>query len=295
MNGADSLQMQPIEVVEQPRGKRAEGARRTPHVIAVTSGKGGVGKTNITANLAWQLRQFRRRVMILDADLGLANVDIVLGLAPQHNISHVLSGEKRLSEILVKGPAGIQILPASSGVLGATEITEQQKIMLLQQMEELESSFDFLLIDTGAGIGGNVIYFALAAQTIVVVVTSEPTSLADSYALIKVLSTTYRQTAFKVLVNEVANENEALDVFRRLTTVTDRFLNVSIDFVGFIPRDGKVREAVRAQRPFAEMFPGGSASQAIKRVARQVLALENDPMKSDLGLLWRNLFLTRAA
>jgi flagellar biosynthesis protein FlhG len=284
-------QLHEADVIEHGRSSK----RRTPHVIAITSGKGGVGKTNFTANLAWQLRQLRRRVMILDADLGLANIDIVLGLAPQYNISHVLAGEKRLSEILVKGPAGIQILPASSGVLGTSDITEQQKIMLLQQMEELESSFDFLLIDTGAGIGGNVVYFALAAQTIVVVLTPEPTSLADAYALIKVLSTNYRQNSFKVLVNEAASEHEGLDVFRRLTTVTDRFLNVSVDFVGYLPRDVKVREAVRAQRPFAEMFPTSAASQALKRVTRQVLTLENDPMKSDLGLLWRNLFLTPAA
>lgn len=291
MSNVDSIQVDHADTPSGPTRVR----RRAPHVITITSGKGGVGKTNFTTNLAWHLRQCRRRVMILDADLGLANVDIVLGLAPQFNISHVLSGEKRLSDILVKGPAGMQILPASSGVLGTTDITEQQKIILLQQMEELEPAFDFLLIDTGAGIGGNVIYFSLAAQTIIVVLTSEPTSLADSYALIKVLSTTYRQRAFKVLVNEVSGEDEALDVFKRLVTVTDRFLNVSVDYVGYLPRDARVREAVRAQRLFSEMFPAAQATQAMKIVARQVMALENDPMKSDLGLLWRNLFLSRAA
>lgn len=276
-------------------GKGSASRPRVPHVMTITSGKGGVGKTNFAANLGWQLRQLRRRVMILDADLSLANLDIILGLAPEHNISHVLTGEKSLAEIMVKGPAGIRVLPASSGVLEASEISEEQKIMLLQQLEEIETDFDFLLIDTGAGLSRNVIYFALAAQTIVVVLTSEPTSLTDAYALIKVLSTGYRQKAFTVLVNEVRNEREALDVFRSLTTVTDRFLNVSIDYLGFVPLDPTVREAVRAQRPFMEMFPHSPATLAMKRVATQVLAIENDPMKSDLGLLWRNVLMSPAA
>ena len=263
--------------------------RTTPHIITLTSGKGGVGKTNFTANVALQLRQFRRRVMIFDADLGLANIDIILGISPEYNISHVLSGEKRLSEILVKGPGGIKILPASSGVTEMTDITEEQKIMLLQQMEELESEFDFLLIDTGAGIASNVIYFALAAQTVIVVLTPEPTSLADGYALIKVLSTNYKQNAFKILVNEVTGEHEALQVFKNLLTVTDRFLNVSLDLIGFLPHDSRIRDAVRAQRPFVELYPNTAASKCIKRIAKQILMMENDPMKSDLGLLWRNI------
>jgi flagellar biosynthesis protein FlhG len=207
----------------------------------------------------------------------------------------VLGGEKKLSEILVKGPAGIQILPASSGVMEITDLSDAQKINLLHQLEDLGSEVDFLLIDTAAGISSNVVYFALAAQTIVVVLTPEPTSLADGYAVIKVLSTTYRQRDFKILINEVSGEAEALDVFKKLTIVTDRFLKVSLHYLGHIPRDAKVREAVRAQKPFVELFPNTLASQAIKKVTRQILALENDPMKSDLGLLWRNILMSSAA
>ncbi len=285
--------------VHSPKASSTSSASRpghkAPHVIAITSGKGGVGKTNLTANLAWQLRQLRRRVMILDADFGLANIDILYGLNPKHNVSHVLSGEKTLSDIILKGPAGVQVLPASSGVSAISDITEGQKVMLLQQMEELEASFDYLLIDTGAGIGGNVIYFSLAAQTILVVVTPEPTSMADAYALIKVLSKEYHQSEFTLMVNDVASEAEALDVFKHLTTVTDRFLNVSVNYLGFLPRDVRMREAVRAQRPFMEMFPKSAASAGIKKVAHQLIAMENDPMKSDLGLLWRNLLVAPAA
>lgn len=285
----------PVQNSKTSASGRSRAKRRNPHVITITSGKGGVGKTNITANLAYILRQLRRRVMIMDADLGLANIDIVLGLAPQYNISHVLSGEKRLSDILITGPAGIEILPASSGVVESTNISEQQKLMLLEQLEELETNFDYLLIDTEAGISNNVVYFALAAQTTVVIVTPEPTSLADAYALIKVLSSTYRQSEFRVLLNEVSGEYEALEVFKQLTNVTDRFLDVSIDYLGFVPRDPRVGESVRAQKPFCELYPGGAAAKALKEVAREIISMENKPLKSDLGLLWRNMLMSPAA
>ncbi len=265
--------------------------RRAPHVITVTSGKGGVGKTNLTANLGWHLRQIRRRVMMLDADLGLANIDIVLGLTPDFDLSHVLNGEKELREILMRGPAGMMILPASSGVTSVTDLTEQQKILLLQQMETLQEDFDFLLIDTAAGIASNVIYFNLAAQTTIVIVTPEPTSLTDAYALIKVLSWDYHQKEFKILSNNVSSENEGLDVFNNLTRVTDRFLNVSLDYLGFVVEDRRVTEAVRMQRPFCEVAPDGPASTCLRNIARQLVETENDLMNSDLGLLWRNLIM----
>ena len=265
--------------------------RRAPHVITVTSGKGGVGKTNLTANLGWHLRQIRRRVMMLDADLGLANIDIVLGLTPDFDLSHVLNGEKELREILMRGPAGMMILPASSGVTSVTDLTEQQKILLLQQLETLQEDFDFLLIDTAAGIASNVIYFNLAAQTTIVIVTPEPTSLTDAYALIKVLSWDYHQKEFKILSNNVSSENEGLDVFNNLTRVTDRFLNVSLDYLGFVVEDRRVTEAVRMQRPFCEVAPDGPASTCLRNIARHLVETENDLMNSDLGLLWRNLIM----
>ena len=266
-------------------------ARRVPHVITITSGKGGVGKTNFTANLGWQLRQMRQRVMILDADLGLANVDIVLGLMPDFNMSHVLRGEKTLKDILTKGPAGLYILPAGSGESDVNELTDNQKLELLQQLESLEEEFDFLLIDTGAGIASNVIYFNLAAQTTIVVVTPEPTSMTDAYALIKVLSGKYHQTRFRILANDVKDEAEGLEVFTKLSQVTDRFLNVSLDFLGHITHDGSMRDAIRMQRPVCEVFPNGPAAGCIRKLARTIIDLENNPMASDLGLLWRNVLL----
>lgn len=273
----------------------AEGKRRHPHVITITSGKGGVGKTNITANLAYQLRRLGRRVLVLDGDLGLANLDILFGLTPQYNIAHVLAGEKRLSEIVMQGPAGIEFLPGGSRDAERFEITEPQMLLLMEQIEELGADADYLLIDTGAGVSPNVAYFALAAQTTMVVATPEPTSLSDAYGLIKVLATAYRQTHFALLVNEAASEREALDVYRQLTTASDKFLNVSMDYLGFLPRDPRVREAVQSRKTFMELFPNSVVAQALERVAAAVTALENDPMRSDLGLLWRSMIDSPAA
>lgn len=284
---------QEIPSLRRPRIRSVESAaaesRPMPHVISVTSGKGGVGKTNLTANLGWQLRQLRRRVLILDADLGLANIDIVLGLSPAFNLSHFISGEKSLAEILVKGPAGLRVLPASSGVSDITSLSDEQKLRLLEELDSLATEFDFLLIDSAAGISQNVIYFNLAAQTTIVIITPEPTSLTDAYATIKVLSGQYRQDRFKILANEVRDDEEGLQTFSKLARVTDRFLNVSLDYLGAVPLDRSVTEAVRMQKPFCEVFPEGAATAAMRTLAKRVNSLEHDPMQSDLGLLWRNL------
>ena len=267
--------------------------RRIPHVITVTSGKGGVGKTNFTANLGWLLRQIRRRVMILDADLGLANIDIILGLNPTFNIGHVFSGEKTMEEVLIKGPAGLRILPACSGVQSVTDLDEAHKMLLLEQTESLAEAFDFMLIDTGAGIADNVIYFNLAAQTMIVLVTPEPTSLTDAYALIKVLARDHHQHCFKIVTNDVSGEAEGLEVFKKLARVTDRFLNVSLDMLGFVPHDASVREAVRMQRPFCEVFPEEPAAQGLRKIARRIAEMEHTALDCDLGLLWRNVLVGR--
>jgi flagellar biosynthesis protein FlhG len=278
---------------DAPGSRKVQSVGKTPHVITITSGKGGVGKTNLTANIGWQLRQMRKKVLIMDADLGLANIDILLGLTPDFNLSHVLNGTCSLESILTRGPGGMRILPAGSGVSAVTELTDTQKIGLLSQLENIQQEFDYLLIDTGAGISQNVIYFNLAAQTMLVIVTPEPTSLTDAYALIKVLSRDYHQTSFQILANDVCNDDEGLDVFNKLTSVTDRFLNVSLDYLGGVPHDRAVRDAVRMQRVFCEVFPENPASSSIRKIARAVTRIEHDPSQSDLGLLWRNIIGTK--
>lgn len=258
------------------------------HVIAVSSGKGGVGKSNVAANLAVALAKAGKRVLILDADLGLGNLDVLLGLAPHYTIEHVLSGARTLDEILLVGPAGIHVLPASSGVPHLTALTESQQLVIQEQLEQLSAEMDVLLIDTGAGISPTVTFFAASAHETIVVVSPEPTSLTDAYALIKVLARRYREHRFKVVVNQVKSPREAAEVFRKLDMAVDHFLHVVIDYVGYIPHDDYVSLAVVKQKAVSDLFPDAPASQAFTRLAKQVMQWPKpDIPKSSVQLLWQ--------
>lgn len=239
-------------------------------VLAVTSGKGGVGKTNVVANLAIALAQTGKRVLVLDADLGLGNLDVLLGLVPTWTLEHVLHGQKHLPDVILHGPQGIRVLPASSGSLDLTSLTWEQQLLLQDELEQVSRDVDLLLIDTGAGISPNVMFFAVAAQETLVVVTPEPTSLTDGYALMKVLSKEYAETRFRLLVNLVRSPEEATAVYRRLCRAADRFLNISIDFVGWVPADDYVPLAVCQQRAVVDRFPQAPASRAFHRLAASV-------------------------
>lgn len=264
-------------------------AART-RVVAVSSGKGGVGKTNVVANWAVALGRSGKRVLVLDADLGLGNLDVLLGLVPRHTIEHALSGVCTLKEICLEGPAGIQVLPASSGVPHLTSLTESQQLVIQEQLEELAAGMDVLLIDTGAGISPNVTFFASSAHEIVIVITPEPTSLTDAYALIKVLTRRYRERRFKVLVNQARGPREAAEVFRRLDTAVDRFLQVAVEPIGYVPHDDYVTLAVMRQKAVADLFPDSPAAQAFARLAEQVMQWPlPDLPKSSVQLLWRRM------
>jgi flagellar biosynthesis protein FlhG len=261
--------------------------------MSFTSGKGGVGKTHMVVNLAYALQRLGTRVMVFDADLGLANVDVLMGLAPRFNIQHVLAGQKALAEVLVKGPAGMLILPASSGVQDLVHLTEGQRMQLLAELDALEATVDFLLVDTGAGISANVMYFNMAAQDIVVVVTPEPTSMTDAYALMKVLSTRYDEKHFKVVMNAVASATEAKEVFRRLSMVAERFLNISLDYLGFVLYDASFSQAVRQQKPLLELYPASVAAGCFRDLARRVLETPDaGHSKGNIQFFWKQL-LTR--
>jgi flagellar biosynthesis protein FlhG len=269
----------------------ASGAGRPVRVLTVSSGKGGVGKTNITANLALMMGRSGRRVLILDADLGLANIDVVLGISPPYNISHLLTGERGLDEVIFDGPWGIKILPAASGLEEMTHLSEGQKMRLLHEMEALDEQFDVLLIDTGAGISDNVLYFNLAADERLIVATNEPTSITDAYALIKVLHVDHDQDSFSLVVNQVGSENEAKFVYRKLAQAAEKFLgSVSLDYLGFIPADPKVVEAVRKQQAVVEAFPTSPASAALHVLAGKILG-RPVPRSSEgnIRLFWRRL------
>jgi flagellar biosynthesis protein FlhG len=259
-------------------------------VVAVTSGKGGVGKTNVTANLAVALANLGRRVMVLDADLGLGNLDVLLGLTPVFSLADVLSGQQRLRDVLVPGPGGIMVLPAGSGFQNLTALTDQQIRKLQSEMDELQEQTDILLIDTGAGIGRNVTSFATMAQDIIVVACPEPTSLTDAYALMKVLSTEYSERRFRLLVSMTRTPTDGRDVYRKLSLVAERFLHISIDFLGSIPFDPRLTEAVCQQRPLVELYPQSKAAQAFLELAHDLAEwpLPESP-KGGLQFFWQSL------
>jgi flagellar biosynthesis protein FlhG len=258
---------------------------RNPKIITITSGKGGVGKTNIVANLGYALSRFGKKVLIFDADLGLGNLDVLLGLAPQYNLSHVIQGEKELKDVVVDGPGRLKILPAASGIQEMTSLSEQERYLMFSQLADFILDFDIMLIDTAAGISSNVLYFNIHADEILVVATPEPTSITDAYALMKVLSVKHRTDKFKLIVNSAANEREAEDVFNQLNLVAGRFLNISLEYYGSVMLDPNVPKGVRQQKAVSEMAPLTKASRCFAALARKI---SESPMPegNDLTSKW---------
>lgn len=249
--------------------------RDITRVISFTSGKGGVGKTHSVVNTAIALAREGKSVLILDADLGLANIDVMLGIEPRATIYDVIRGERTLEEVIVEGPEGISIIPAASGVESICSLTTAQRMLLMSAIERVAYRFDYLLIDTGAGIGADVMYFNCASREIVCVVTPEPTSLTDAYAMIKVLSTRYGEKSVSILVNNVRSTTkpvavEAEMVFRRLSAAVERFLHIELKYLGFVPADSSALEAIRSQKALLEVYPSSPAGLAFASLARKI-------------------------
>lgn len=239
-------------------------------VIAITGGKGGVGKSNVSVNLSLALAQMQQRVMLLDADLGLANIDVLLGIRADKTIADVLSGECDLRDILVNGPGGVRIVPAASGVQRMAALTPQQHGALIQAFSSLGDQLDVLMIDTAAGISDTVVSFVSAAQEIVMVVCDEPSSITDAYALIKLLNKGYDIYRVRVIANMVRDAKEGQLLFNKLSHVCERFLDIGLQYVGAIPADENVRKAVQRQKPVLEYAPRCKAAQAFKQIASKV-------------------------
>ena len=239
-------------------------------IIAVSSGKGGVGKTNIVANLGFLLGSMGKKVLIMDTDLGLGNLDVLLGITPRFNISHVLSNEKTIADIVVDGPGNMKILPASSGIQALTHLNRQQLESIREQMLSLAAEFDTLLIDTAAGISTNVLFFNASARDVYVVVTPDLTAITDAYALMKVLSLQYGITRFNLLVNQAGSAKEAREIFNHLQLVTHQFLDISIHLKGHILKDENIARGVRCQRMVSDIYPNSNASDCFKAIAKQI-------------------------
>jgi len=256
-------------VADQADGLRRMGQARPVKVITVTGGKGGVGKTNICANLAVSLSMLGRRVMLLDADLGLANVDILFGMQPHYNLADVVSGDRSLNEIIVEGPAGVSVVPGASGLGEMANLTSSHHAGIIHAFSEYTRDLDILLVDTAAGISDGVLRFAEAAHEVIVIVCDEPTSITDSYALIKVLAKDYGVRQFRVVTNMTRQGGDGSNLFQKLLRVTDRFLSVSLDHAGSIPFDDRVWRAVQLQTPFVTAFPTSLAAAALKKLAHR--------------------------
>ena len=256
--------------MDQAAGLRRMNNPKPVRVIAVASGKGGVGKTNVSVNLSLALIESGNKVMLLDADLGLANVDLMLGLKSQFNLSHVINGERKLEDIIIKGPDGLNIVPASSGTQMMAELTQQQHAGMIRAFGELNMDLDVLVVDSSAGISDSVISFCKAAHEVLVVVCDEPASLTDAYALIKVLNLDHGIQRFQVLANMVQNEQEARHLYAKLNHVAGLYLDVSLNMAGYIPTDENLRKAVRKQKAVFKMYPSSPSSRAFKNLARKI-------------------------
>jgi flagellar biosynthesis protein FlhG len=260
-------------------------------VMAVTSGKGGVGKTMLTANLAVLAAKRGKRVLIIDADLGLANVEIVFGAKPKRHLGDLLSPDVSVDDVLVEVKPGIHILPAASGIQQLTQLGQEEKLRLIAVLDGMAERFDLVLIDSGAGIGDNVLFFVSMAQEIVLVVTPEPTSLVDAYAAVKVLSQHMGLKDFGVVINSVVDEMAARDVFQKLVNLADRFLSVRIRHLGYVTRDENVHRAVMAQKPIADLFAQAPATRALTVIADRLFSIAAPPaMDGGMKLMWHRLF-----
>ncbi len=259
-------------------------------VMAITSGKGGVGKTNVSINLAVALSRLGRSVVLFDADLSLANVDIALGLKPKYDLRHVISGERSLEEILVEGPEGIRIVPATSGLSSMTTLSQQQRAGVVKAFSELSFPIDSLIVDTSAGIEPSVLTFASACQDVIVVVCDEPSSITDAYALIKVLSKECSLERFQILANMVVDEHHGRQLYEKITRVTDRFLDVYLGYLGAVPLDDYLRKAVQKQDAVVRVYPRSKSARALNKIAANIQnTLSSDTCHGGLGFFVERL------
>jgi flagellar biosynthesis protein FlhG len=253
-------------------------------VIAVTSGKGGVGKTNLTINLALALAEYGQRIIILDGDLGLANVDIAFGLTARYTIEHLLSGEKTIEEIILTGPQGIGIIPGGSGVQELANIDRDKLTNALTNLGRLEKMADMLIIDTGAGLGHTVMNFLQAADDIILVTTPEPTAMIDAYGLLKTLRKEAGEVPIHVVINRVRSEADAQETFKRLETAVYKFLDGSLEFMGWVYDDHLVGRSVMLQEPLGISFPESSAYRCIQWIAATVAGINHSPPRQAGGV-----------
>ena len=285
LDQAEHLRRLAASVSQQERQKQAK--KRIPRVITVTSGKGGVGKTSFVVNLAIVLSRLGKKVTVMDADLGLANVDVMLGLVPLHTLHDVVQGRKTLEEILITGPEGIKIIAGANGLAELANLTEKQRGHLVNSLLYLEEASDVLLIDTSAGLSPSVLSFIFAADELVVITTPDPTAITDAYGIVKVVASEQPQPKIKLVVNLVNSESEGRAIAERFAEVSRKFLQLELQFLGIISNDQHVVRAVRQQLPFVISFPRAKAAQDVQAIAHALLALPVEAPRGIRGFLAR--------
>ena len=258
--------------------------KTTARVITITSGKGGVGKSNIAVNLGIQLMQMGMRVILFDADFGLANIEVMFGSIPKHNLKDVIEGRKKLKEIITQGPEGVQFISGGSGVEGLANLSKIQLSNLLRAMSELDELTDVVIIDTGAGISDSVLEFVAAGSEVFLVATPEPTSLTDSYSLLKALCNyegfSKENTQIKLIANKVPNVAEGKNLHEKLNVVSEKFLGLSIGFLGAVPTDEHILKAVMKQKPVSMSYPNAKSVKAFEKIAGELTATQYNNRKS---------------
>lgn len=258
--------------------------------ISVTSGKGGVGKSTLVSNLALEFEQRGKRVLILDGDMGMANIDIMFGVRPAYSVESVLAGNRELSDIIIELSDSISLIPGGSGIYGLQKISTLQRRALMDQVNGLKKRYDVMLVDTASGIDDNVLYLNAASQEILIVLTPEPASLTDAYALIKVLNKKFSENKFSIIANMVVSESEGMQLFKRLSDVAQKFLNVSLDYKGSVPKDSDLRLATKTQQLITRKSPRSPSSIAIRQLSEK-LSNYGDLMgvKGGLQFFWEQL------
>lgn len=258
--------------------------------ISITSGKGGVGKTTMVANLALTLAQRGKKVLILDGDLGMANVDILFGVKTQGNIHDIISGQKEMKDILIEVSKDVFLIPGGSGIVDFNHMNHFERRAMIEAVSTLPMGFDYLLIDTAPGIAENVLFLNSAAQTVSVVITPDPASFADAYALIKVLNKQYKVNRFSIVCNQVRDEQEGLGLYQRFNDVVNRFLYIGLDYWGSIPNDAVLRKAVQMQRLIVRQEPGAESAKALRQLALQIeKSTAQFETKGGMNLFWEQV------
>ncbi len=247
-----------------------EGSPPRARVVAIASGKGGVGKSNVAVNLAVRLSQMGRRVALMDADLGTANADVLCNIRPGSNLAHVVAGRKTIEQAMVVAPGGFGLIPGASGLAKMADLNTFERARLVEQVHRIELKHDMILIDVSAGVGPNVLAFIMGADQLLTVTTPEPTSVTDAYAMIKIVSRHRRDLEIGLVINMVKDLSEGQEVYKRINSVCEKFLEVSTQYAGYVVADSRVPLAVRRRRPFVMDSPHGPASLCINRLAHRI-------------------------